>query len=92
MHYGLEEEKMTTPDTTGWGYYMQGNERTQEIEEWGAKLSTVLHCPVHYPAWGKRLFECHCSILFPLFVVQAAIDSDDWSAVVKQHEEGYKSE
>ena len=72
--------------TTGsWGYYQQGQEQQEQIELLGNALNLHMHCPIHYPAWGKRLFECKCGVLFPLFVVQAAVDSGDWSAVDKKH-------
>lgn len=73
-----------------WGYYQQGNGHQQELDRWGSTLSTKLGCPVHYPAYGKRLFECRCGVTFPVFVVQGALESGDWSAVLKQHKEGYK--
>lgn len=56
---------------TGWGYFMQGNENQEELERLGIKLNSAIDCPIHYPAFGKRLFECWCGVIFPLFVVEA---------------------
>ncbi len=60
---------MVMENTTGWGYYQQGAEQLQELEKLGLKLNYAIQCPVHYPAWGKRLFECKHGILFPVFFV-----------------------
>lgn len=79
---------MTT--TGSWGYFLQGQELQQRVELLGSKLSLHLHCPVHYPAWGKRLFECKCGVLFPVWAVEAAVASGDWSEVDKLHKEGYR--
>ena len=73
-----------------WGYYMQGNWGNRELETAGSTLSVRLDCPVHYPAFGKRLFECRCGVLFPRFVVDAALRTGDWSVVLKEHAEGYR--
>jgi len=73
--------------TTGWGYYIQGQEHQQRIEQLGSKLSIQLGCPIHYPAWGKRLFECKCGVLFPVYIVEAAASSGDWTMVEKKHKE-----
>ena len=42
----------------------------QEIMEMGSKLSLTISCPVHYPAYGKNIFECRCNKLFPIYVVK----------------------
>lgn len=73
-----------------WGYYMQGNDNQRQLEAAGLALSKAINCPVHYPAFGKRLFECKCGVVFPRFVVEGAMEVNDWTAVVKQHQEGYK--
>jgi len=57
-----------------WGYYMQGNGHQREVDICGSQLSERLSCSVHYPAYGKRLFECRCGVLFPAYVVQAAVE------------------
>ncbi len=57
-------------DTSGWGFYEQGSDQLQEIMELGDKLNLAIDCPVHYPAFGKRLFECHCNMIFPAYVVR----------------------
>ena len=67
----------------GWGYYMNTPLNMQEVDELGAELSTVLHCPIHYPAFGKHLFECRCGVIFPVYIVRGK----DWPAIVRRHEE-----
>lgn len=57
--------------TTGWGYYQQGSDQLLEVDELGSYLSRVIGCPVHWPAWGKNLFECRCGILFYTFQVRS---------------------
>ena len=73
-------------DKTSWGYYMQGSDQQVEIEELGSKLSLAIHCAVHYPAFGKNLFECGCGVIFPLFLLKG----QDWAMVIKKHEEESK--
>lgn len=69
--------------TTDWGYYMQGSDQMVEIDELGAELSVAIHCPVHYPAFGKRLFECRCGVIFPVYLVKAR----NWDLIRHKHEE-----
>lgn len=73
-----------------WGYYMQGNDNQRQLEACGAELAKHINCSCHYPAYGKRLFECHCGVVFPRFAVEGALNSGDWSLIDKQHAEGYK--
>lgn len=61
---------MVSYGTTGWGYFEQGSDQLQEIMELGEKLNKAIGCPIHYPAFGKRLFECTHGIVFPVYVVQ----------------------
>ena len=68
-----------------WGYFMQGSEQQLEIDRIGSLMSEKLHCPVHYPAYGKKLFECDCNIVFPYFMVVTAYNKDDWSDVIALH-------
>jgi len=68
--------------TTGWGYYLQGTQRQMEVDELGSRLSIVLHCPVHFPAFGKNLFECKCGVIFPLYLVKGG----DWNTMKEKHE------
>ena len=56
--------------TDGWGFFEQGSDQLQERMELGEWLSLTLHCPIHYPAYGKNLFECKCGVIFPLYVVK----------------------
>ncbi len=72
--------------TTGWGHYMQGSSQVMEVDELGSILSIVLDCPVHFPAWGKNLFECKCGVIFPLYVVKGG----DWKAMKEKHIEERK--
>jgi len=65
-----------------WGAYIQQG-YTQEIDYLGAKLSIEIHCPVHYPAYNKNLFECRCGVIFPLYVVKG----EDWELIRKKHVE-----
>jgi len=67
---------------------LQEGSHVAEVEKIGAKLSKVIDCPVRYPAYDKNIFACHCGITFPVFVVKAAYDSDNWSDVLKIHKEG----
>jgi len=68
-----------------WGIYVQSGDY-QEITGLGSRLSVVLNCPCHYPAWNKKLFECRCNITFPYFMVKAAYDSGDWSNILEVHQ------
>ena len=82
------KENTTMP--TGWGYYLQGSDQQIEEYELGSKLSEVLHCPVHYPAWAKPLYECKCGVLFPKFAVTIANRTGDWSNIHIQHLHGFR--
>lgn len=64
-----------------WSYHMQGNDA--EIDEMGRQLSIEIGCPVHYPAYGKRLFECRCGVVFPVFVVAGR----NWELIKRKHRE-----
>lgn len=55
---------------------MQGNDNQQIIDTLGARLNVAINCPVHYPAWGKRIFECKCGKLFPLYIVEGKTDEE----------------
>ena len=70
---------------TGWGYFMQGSDQMIEVEELGTKLSLEIDCAVHYPAFGKKLYECNCNVVFPFYVVKG----EDWEAMRKLHR-GYR--
>ena len=69
--------------TTGWGSYIQGSDQLQEIDELGTELSLALHCPVHYPAFGKKLFECMCGVIFPAYLVRGK----NWELIRQKHVE-----
>ena len=69
----------------GWGYFMQGSDQLIEVDELGGLLSLAIHCPVHYPAFGKNLFECKCGVIFPLYLAK----SRNWELIRQKHiEEG----
>ena len=72
--------------TTGWGYFIQGPDQLLEIDGLGKELSVVIHCPVHYPAFGKNLFECRCGVIFPLYLVKGRA----WDLIRKKHLEERK--
>jgi len=78
----------TRDSMTGWGFFQQGSDQTQEMMELGAELSIRIHCPVHYPAFGRRVFECKCGVIFPLYMVQPK----DWANIDKHHKKGYRPE
>jgi len=69
--------------TTGWGSYIQGSDQLQEIDELGSELSLAIGCAVHYPAFGKRLFECRCGVIFPAYLVKGR----NWELIKQKHEE-----
>jgi hypothetical protein len=75
---------------TGWGFTVQGSDDQIEVEKLGEWLSQVIHEAVHYPAWGKPIFECRCGVLFPLFAVKACYEKNDEDMLKGQHEDGYK--
>ena len=68
-----------------WGIYVQEG-GYQEIDSLGRQLSLVLNCPCR--AWNKKLFECHCNITYPYYMVKAAYDSGDWSTILKVRKGG----
>jgi hypothetical protein len=54
----------------------------QLVDELGKQLSLAIKCPVHFPAYGKRIFECKHGVCFPLFVVEQR----DWVYVQSKHD------
>ncbi len=69
--------------TTGWGYYLQGSDQMLELDELGSKLSVQIGCGVHYPAFGKHLYECMCGVIFPVYLLKGG----NWELVRKRHDE-----
>ena len=69
--------------TDGWGYYQQGSDQTIEIDELGSQLSVEIDCAVHYPAFGKKLFECRCGVIFPAYLVAGR----NWELIRRKHQE-----
>lgn len=69
-----------------WTSYNNGNNQ-EELDKLGSQLSLILHCPVRYceAQYHKPIFECKCGIIFPVFVVSGALESNDWSQVIKRH-------
>jgi len=61
---------MSSNSIGSWGYFRQGSDQMLEIMELGEKLNLAISCPIHYPAYGKNIFECMCSRAFPAFVVR----------------------
>lgn len=68
-----------------WEAYTQKG-LTEEIDSLGSRLSREISCPVHYPAYGKNLFECHCGVIFPLYLVKGG----DWGLIREKHLEERK--
>lgn len=64
---------------------LQNDGDWEMVNRLGSALSLQIDCPVHYPAYGKRMFECAHNCTFPLYMVQGAIDSGDWSIVSSAH-------
>ena len=69
--------------TGSWGYYMQGSEQQGLVDELGSELSVAINCPVHYPAFGKHLFECMCGVVFPVYLVRIK----NWDLIKRKHVE-----
>lgn len=69
--------------TANWGSHIQGGNQTRTIDEMGSRLSLLLHCPVHYPAFDKRIFECRCGVLFPMFMLEGRTDGE----IIEHHKE-----
>ena len=66
-----------------WGAYMQeGN--LADLDALGSQLSIEISCPVHYPAYGKHIFECMCGVLFPMYLVKGG----DWDKIREHHKKG----
>ena len=72
--------------TENWGFNLQGNTQTQSIDKLGSKLSVMLECAVHYPAYDKRIFECKCGVLFPLFMLEGQSPEQ----IISHHQEGWR--
>lgn len=70
---------------TSWGYYMQGNIQEEKIMKLGLALNNRLQCAVHYPAFGKNLFECKCGVTFMVATVEEAVRTNDWSLIDEMH-------
>ena len=66
-----------------WGAYVQAG-NLAELDPLGSRLSMEIHCPVHYPAYGKNIFECYCGVTFPLYLLKGG----DWEKVRELHERG----
>ena len=77
------------PDKKGsWGAFVQSGENFEMLESMGAELSKRIGCPVHYPAYNKRLFECRCLIPFPMFAVENAYRTGNWKQIIERHDQG----
>ena len=62
-----------------WNVWSDGKD--MEVDRLGSLLSSKIACPVHYPAYGKRIFECRCGVCFPVFVVA----QEDWKYISDKH-------
>jgi len=69
--------------TDGWGYFIQGGD-AEYVDAAGVKLNLAISCDIHYPAFNKRMFECKCGRIFPVWMVQAY----DEDTLRKIHEGG----
>jgi hypothetical protein len=60
-----------------------------EIESLGAELSIRVGCSIRYCAsiYAKPVFECNHRVSFPLFALQGARSTGDWSDIIKRHKE-----
>jgi len=76
---------MGVTQMSSWGYFMQGNAQQEEIMELGQALNNHTQCAVHYPAFGKNLFECKCGVTFMVATVKEAVRTGDWSLVDEIH-------
>ena len=65
-----------------WGSYASGD-GWEELDKLGSKLSLVIHCIVHYPAFNKPLFECKCGVVFPIYLLRGG----DWKLIERKHKE-----
>ena len=57
------------------------HQQGMKVDELGKKLSLAIHCPIHFPAHEKNIFECKCGVTFPLFLVK----QNNWEEVKKRH-------
>lgn len=69
-----------------WGHEQQWPAIWQKVDELGSQLSIEIDCAVHYPAYGKRLFECKCGVIFPVYLVE----SRNWNLIRRKHVEERK--
>lgn len=65
-----------------WGFYEQGSDQMHEVIELGERLSIEVNCPVHFPAYGKNLFECSCGVIFPVYFLKG----HSWKEIKEFHE------
>lgn len=65
-----------------------GLQQGTEKETIGAKLSQVIGCAIHYPAYEKNMYQCRCGTTFPYYIVSYAYNQDSWEDVLRMHREG----
>jgi hypothetical protein len=60
-----------------------------EIDTLGSELSVKTGCSIRYCAdlWNKPMFQCNCGATWPLFALQGAHESRDWSHIIERHNE-----
>ena len=71
-----------------WGAYQQPG-MDEVIDTLGARLSVEIHCPVHYPAYNKSMYECMCGVVFPLYLLKMA-EMKGWDMITSKHAEERK--
>jgi len=69
-----------------WAVHDEGAANMGLIDSCGKALSLKIKCPVKLVVWGKPQYECYCNKIFPLFSVEGAIKTGDWSTVLDRHE------
>jgi hypothetical protein len=67
--------------------FRQGIEES-EIDKLGAELSLRISCSIRYCAdvYHKPVFECVHGVAYPLFALQGAALSNDWSHITQRHD------
>lgn len=76
---------MATERDGSWGAWLQGGD-LQDLERLGQRLSLEIGCAVHYPAYGKHMFECMCHVTFPVYVIKGG----DWNKIREIHKNGHR--
>ena len=69
--------------------FNQQNEIIGEVETLGLELSGQVQCTVRFCGehWKKPVFECWHGVTWPMFALQGAQESGDWSHIIQRHQE-----